>query len=69
MSRVDAYRELHPQCDSDEQAVSKLIDIDRMAQILAQSEPANQAPAPAVEQTEDQGPPIAPPAQEVTEYE
>ena len=64
MSRVEAYRQIHPQCESDEQAVGKLVDIDRMTQILAQSESANQAP-----QSEAEEPPPATPAPEVTEYE
>ena len=62
MSRVDAYREIHPQCESDEDAVSKLIDIDKLSQILRAGSPDDMAPDDMV--PDDMAPEIeeAPPA-------
>jgi hypothetical protein len=49
MSRVEAYRRLNPGVDSDEEAVRRLIDIDRMTKILNRSQEAPQTATPAIQ--------------------
>ena len=43
MSRVEAFRVMNPQAESDEEAVRALIDIDRMSQILQTGTPDESA--------------------------
>ena len=49
ISRVDAYRRLNPNVDTDSEAVRRLIDIDRMTKILNQSREALPTATPAIQ--------------------
>tara|TARA_Y100001963_G_C6682576_1_gene400590 strand:- start:325 stop:954 length:630 start_codon:yes stop_codon:yes gene_type:complete len=49
ISRVEAYRRLNPGVESDEEAVRRLIDIDRMTKILNRSQQAPQTATPATQ--------------------
>ena len=54
ISRVEAYRRLNPGVDTDEEAVRRLIDIDRMTKILNRSKQAPQTATPATQGDENE---------------
>jgi hypothetical protein len=51
---LDAYRRLNAGVDTDEEAVRRLIDIDRMTKILNRSKEAPQTATPATQGDENE---------------